>query len=296
METPRLSQLLDLFLRALRAEDASERTLTNYRDMLKQFVAFLADQGCEDLTDVQPMHIREWLIYKKEQGISSAHLYNCYRVPRRFWNWCLAEELVEHDPFARVQKPRLEHVVKHALSDEEIHRLLNACSGKHWLMRRDRALILLLLGTGLRIMEAHQLSVQDVQGDAILVRHGKGKKQRMVPMPTQVKLAISKYLLVCPYRPKLEDPLWWGLYGPLTLDGLKQAVRAAGERAGIKLGPHQLRRTFATRMLAAGASMEHVRLLMGHSDYTVLRQYLHLTEQDLRKASEQFNPIAKLKL
>jgi site-specific recombinase XerD len=294
MQTLRLSQAVDLFLRSILAGDNSIRTVETYRDMLAKFVAFMEDRGCHSLGDVQAPDIREWLIFKKQQGISSAHLYNCYRIPRRFWNWCLSEEYVDYDPFARVAKPKAEQQVKQALSDDQIKALLKACEGRHWLMRRDRALILLLLGTGLRIQECHQLRVCDVQGNSVLV-HGKGKKQRVVPLPPQASLAIHKYLASCPYRPGQEDPLWWGNAGRITLDGLKQAVRAVGERAGMKLGPHMFRRTFATKLLAAGVSMEHVRLLMGHSDYGVLRQYLHLAQSDLEEAIRKYNPLNGLK-
>jgi site-specific recombinase XerD len=295
MEALRLSQAVDLFLRSVLAGDNSVRTVGTYHDMLVKFVEFLQDQGCETLSDVQAPHIREWLIYNKQRGISSAHLYNCYRIPRRWWNWCMLEEYADHDPFARVAKPRVEQQVKQALSDDQIKALLKACEGRHWLMRRDRALILLLLGTGLRIQECHQLRVCDVQGNSVFVQHGKGKKQRVVPLPPQASLAIHKYLAACPYRPGQEDPLWWGNSGKITLDGLKQAVRAVGERAGMKLGPHMFRRTFATKLLAAGVSMEHVRLLMGHSDYGVLRQYLHLSQADLEEAMRRFNPLNGLK-
>jgi integrase/recombinase XerD len=231
VQTLRLSQAIDLFLRSILAGDNSVRTVETYRDMLAKFVEFMEDRGCHSLGDVQTPDIREWLIFKKQQGISSAHLYNCYRIPRRFWNWCMLEEYAEHDPFARVAKPKVEQQVKQALSDEQIKALLKACEGRHWLMRRDRALILLLLGTGLRIQECHQLRVCDVQGNSVFVQHGKGKKQRVVPLPPQASLAIHKYLAACPYRPKENDPLWWGNAGRITLDGLKQAVRAVGERA-----------------------------------------------------------------
>lgn len=295
METVRLAETVKLFLVALQAEGVAPTTLRNYRHMLKMFTEYLHGLGCETLHDVQTHHIRQWLIHKREQGVGGFQVCNCYRLPRRFWRWCIREELVDSDPFGKVSKPKVPQVVKPALTQDEIDRLLNACRGRHWLQLRDRALVILLLSTGLRAMEAHALKVKDVEGDSLLIQ-GKGNKQRMVPLTPQARLALKRYLLACPYKPTGDDPLWWGNSGRLTLDGLKQAVRDLGTRAGVRCGAHRLRHTFATRMLQDGASMEHVRLLLGHSDYTVLRQYLHLTEADLDRTMKEHNPLKGVRL
>lgn len=294
METVSFHDATQLFLTGLQAEGATDNTIKDYDTVLKQFVRFLQEQGCQTVQDVTPAHIRQWIIHKREQGVSSHTLFNAYRLPRRWFNWLLQEGVLDSNPFAKVPKPKLEQVVKRALTDDEIRRLLRTQNSKHWLTLRDRALVTLLLSTGLRAMEAHQLKVKDANGDALLIK-GKGGKQRIVPLTPQARLAIKRYLVACPHRPQPDDPLWWGNSGALTLDGLKQAVRDLGARAGIQCGAHQLRRTFATRLLQSGASMEHVRLLMGHSDYTVLRQYLHLSGDDLRETIKQHNPLRNIK-
>lgn len=295
METARLDETVKLFLTALQAEGVSPTTLRNYQQTLKMFHNFLRGLGCNTLQDVQTHHIRQWLIHKREQGVGGFQVFNCYRLPRRFWRWCIREELVDSDPFEKVSKPKVPQVVKSPLTDEEVNRLLGACKGKHWLQLRDRALVILLLSTGLRACEAHALKVKDIEGDALLIK-GKGNKQRMVPLTPQARLAMKRYILACPHKPSGDDPLWWGNSGRLTLDGLKQAVRDLGTRAGVRVGTHKLRHTFATRLLQSGASMEHVRLLLGHSDYTVLRQYLHLTEADLEQTVRQHNPLKGVRL
>jgi integrase/recombinase XerD len=91
--------------------------------------------------------------------------------------------------------------------------------------------------------------------------------------------------------------LWQGRYGNLTLYGLKLAIRKVGKRAGLKrpLGAHTFRRTFATWSLRNGIDLEHLRQLMGHSDYTVLRQYLALVEADLKQAHHQHSPLRNLR-
>jgi site-specific recombinase XerD len=245
---------------------------------------------------VQPAHIRKWLIHKQRKGVSPYTVRNAYRLPRLFWRWCLREELTTNDPFAKVEKPKVPPKVKPALTPEEVEQILQACNGKHWLRLRDKALILLLLDTGLRIHEAHNLTVADASQDALLIR-GKGGKQRVVFLSHEVRLALRRYLNACPFAPTGDAPLWWGRFGALTLHGLKTAVRDIGARAGLKrrLGPHTFRRTFATWSLRSGIDLEQLRQLMGHSDYTVLRQYLALVEADLKRAHQQHSPLNNLR-
>ena len=294
MENARFSLLLDAFLEELLSDGRRSTTVENYRYLLREFIDFLAGLGCTGPVDVTESHIRQWMIHKRQQNLSEISVHNCYRIPRRFWRWCLENEFANRDPFLRVSCPPPKVQIKRALTDEQIRVLLKVCEGKCWTRKRDRAIVLFLLGTGLRLTEAQALTVADSKQQSVLVRHGKHGKQRIVPVPSQARLAIMKYLIACPFQPGDEDPLWWGTRGALTRDGFQQVVRDIGERAGLKLGPHMFRHTFATRMLAAGASMEHVRLLMGHSDYTVLRNYLHLVERDLQETVQKFNPLNRL--
>jgi site-specific recombinase XerD len=293
-DTNTLFSTLELWLEALQAQRFSPRTVQNYRECVTPFVTFLQQQGCQQLEEVQPHHIRKWLIHKQAQGVSSHTLHNAYRNPRTFWNWCIREGLTEHNPFAKVEPPKREKVLKPALTPEQVEALLKACEGREWLRLRDRALILLLLDTGLRIHECHQLRVMDVVQNALIVR-GKGGKQRVVVLSAEVRLALQRYLKACPYRPTAEQPLWWGADGALTLHGIKLAVRKVGKRAGVKVGAHQLRRTFATWSLRNGIDLEHLRLLMGHSDLKTTQQYLALVEDDLKRAHEQYSPLRMLK-
>jgi len=297
-DTSTLFATLELWLEALQARRVSHRTLQSYREYVTPFVEFLNQQHCHSLEDVQPQHIRRWLLHRQQQGISSHTLFNCYRNPRAFWNWCIREGLTENNPFAKVEPPKKEQVLKRALTPEEVEKLLQACEGKHWLRLRDRALILLLLDTGLRIHEAHSLRVCDVAQDVVVIK-GKGGKRRIVHLSPEVRLTIQRYLKAYQTQQGMnlqaESPLWHGDRGALTLEGCKVAVRKAGKRAGLTLGAHQLRRTFATWSLRSGIDLEHLRLLMGHSDYKVLQQYIALVEQDLKTAHEAHSPLRLLR-
>jgi site-specific recombinase XerD len=296
-ETSELWDCYELWLESMQARGLAPKTLAIYRLEVGQFLRFLHEHlNLTTLDAVRPHHIRKWLIHRQQQGVSNRQLRNDYQSPSTFWRWCIREELTTNDPFAKVEKPRQLPTLKPALTPDEVEALLKACDGKDWLRLRDKALILLLLDTGLRIHEAHHLTVGDALKEMLLIR-GKGGKQRVVFLSHEVRLAIRRYLNACPYNLTDESPLWWGKYGALTLHGLLEAIQKMGKRAGLTkhLGAHAFRRTFATWSLRNGIDLEHLRQLMGHSDYSVLRQYLALVESDLKQAHQQHSPLKNLR-
>ena len=294
--TSELWECYNMWLESMQARGLAPKTLAIYRLEVGQFLRFLHELNLTTLDAVRPVHIRKWLIHRQQQGVSNRQLRNDYQSPATFWRWCLREELTTNNPFAKVEKPRQLPTLKPALTPDEIDALLRACDGKEWLRLRDKALILLLLDTGLRIHEAHNLTVEDASQDTLLIR-GKGGKQRVVFLSHEVRLAIRRYLNACPFAPTGDAPLWWGERGVLTLHGLLEAIQKIGKRAGLPkhLGAHVFRRTFATWSLRSGIDLEQLRQLMGHSDYTVLRQYLALVEADLKRAHQQHSPLNNLR-
>lgn len=293
--TSELTETAELWLQAVALRTGSPQTVSNYRTVIRGFIDSLHQQGVQTLAQVQPHHIRAYLHQLKAKGRRPHTLHKHYTVTRIYWNFCLREELVSHNPYTRVEKPKAPLQVKPTPSVEEVQRLLAACSGGDWMRKRDRALILLLISTGLRISEARSLTVQDAKQECLLIT-GKGSKQRAVFLLPEVRLALRQYLNACPHPLQPESPLWWGRFGPLTRDGLLEAIQKAGQRAGLKehLGAHALRRFFATESLKAGIDLEQLRRLMGHSDFTVLRHYLHLAQEDLARAHRQYNPLHTL--
>ena len=124
MKTPRLTiqvqqseirEAFTLWLEALEARGIAPRTLENYRESVKGFVAFL-EPLAPTLDAVQPAHIRKWLIERQRAGVSPHTVRNAYRLPRLFWRWCLREELTTNDPFQKVEKPKVPPTVKPALT------------------------------------------------------------------------------------------------------------------------------------------------------------------------------------
>ena len=290
-----LQEAFQLWMESMQARAFSPKTLYGYKVNVGAFIRFLNAPGLTELEQVQPTHIRKWLTYRREKGVSNAQLWNDYRQPRTFWNWCLREELTTHNPFTKVEKPRLETVVKPALTPEQVEALLKACEGKDWLRLRDRALLLTLLDTGLRASEVHSLKATDEKRDTLLIR-GKGGKRRVVFLCPETRLALRRYLNACPHSLTDDSPLWWGRNGALTLWGLLEVIENIGKRAGITpLGAHIFRRTHAVWSLRSGIDLAHLQKMLGHSSMSVLvKHYLPLLESDLKEAHRQHSPVNTL--
>ncbi len=291
-ERNQLMQLLELWLEAKEASGCSPATLDHYSREVSMFAKWLMQ---EDLNigpdDVTPSHIRRYLIKRRNDGISTHTVHDSYRNPKIFWTWMVREELTDNNPYVKVDPPKRDKVMKPDLSKEEVQRLFAACQGRDFRMLRDRALLGVLLDTGLRIHEAANLKVADIMDDTMIIR-GKGGKHRYVFLSPEVRLSLRRYLRACPCELGPEDPLWVGHQGQYTSRGLQQVVIDIGQRAGITpLGPHRLRRTFATWSLRSGCDIETLRRLMGHSSLSVLQGYLALVETDLKKAHTEHSPM-----
>lgn len=290
---------LELWLETCASKGVSAKTLKTYRTQVTPFVQFLHQQGCQTFEDVHPQHIRRWLLHWREQGVSADTLWDYFRNPRTFWNWCIREGLTESNPFLRVEPPKRGKTIKQALTPAQVELLLTECATKHWLDCRNYALVLCLVSTGLRAHEVLTLRVEHASQETAVIT-GKGNKQRVVVLSGELRLALARYLRALEKQTgrKLEPsaPLWWSERGhPLTLDGLKITIRKLGKKVGLTLGTHRLRRTFGTWCIVNGMNVKHVQELLGHSDLETTMLYLNLTERDLLEAYRQHDPLKLLK-
>ncbi len=287
-----LHEAIALFCEDASARGLSPRTVRFYHDALTRF----ALQANIPLEQVDAFAIRRYLLHR-QQAVNSTHTVHAdYRALRAFFAWCVREELLQHNPMRKVQSPKTDTVAKPPLSEDQIRQILDACRGNDWRALRDRALVLVLLDTGLRIGEVQRMTVANGRSETFLIR-GKSRRDRLVCLSAETRMAIGKYLRACPEPLTPESPLWWGERGALTVHGLQEAVERIGKRAGLKerLGCHAFRRTFAILSLRSGMSLEHLRELLGHRDFAMLKHYVHLVETDLREAHRRHSPLKLLR-
>ncbi len=281
---------VEIFLVDCQARKLSTRTLEYYSESLTPFVAY---SKRVHLTEISTADIRQYLISLQERGLTAHSQHSHARALRAFFNFCVAEELLIVSPFAKVKMPKLPKPEPKAFSEDEIPIILGACK-----TLRDRALILLLLDTGIRIEESTKLLIGDVEDSTVTIRAGKGDKYRVTFVGAKTRKAILKYLGTERHGSTKSDPLFvaHGTTAALTVSGAMQIMKRLRKATKIEhLSAHTFRRTFAIASLRSGMAVHVLAKLMGHSDIQVLRSYLDITKEDLRDQSRKHGVVDNLK-
>lgn len=274
--TIRYSLYLDSFIRSLRAENCSERTVETYSQSLEQFAAFLKAKGMP----TRPEHItREYIeafiadiLTRAKPATASTR----YHGLRRYFKWLIEEGEIKESPMRNIRQPRIPEQPPEILDPEDIQKILRACQGHRFEGRRDMAIIRILIDTGLRRSEMAGLTLDDVDlGDQTLRVVGKGSRVRIVPYGRKAARDLDRYLRV---RQQRQDAslaaLWLGKRGPMTPGGMYQVVRDRAEQAGVgHVYTHLLRHTFAHMWLVADGTEGDLMRLAGWRSRTMLGRY-----------------------
>ncbi len=302
-----LNQALDRFLEHLQVHRrASAHTLRAYEQDLRHWLNDLGEREIHGLAGLssrlRPLHLRSYLatLFETHERTSL-----CRRLSaiRSFLRYLRAQEWISRDAGVLVPSPKAKKSLPKFLKIEEIEDLVKAPDGNTWLGRRDRALLELLYGSGLRVSEAVGLDLRDIDLDAGWVRvFGKGSKERNVPFGPPAREALKIYL---ESRQNLmggrseaspDSPLFVNFRGTrLTSRSVarilnKHLVRMASSKS---LSPHGLRHSFATHLLAAGADLRTIQELLGHSRLSTTQRYTHVDLGGLMDEYRDAHPLNK---
>ncbi|MEX1140734.1 MAG: site-specific tyrosine recombinase [Thermoleophilaceae bacterium] len=279
----------------------SRNTLEAYRSDLLQFGRFLEERGLTAL-GVAPVDLADFLagLGGSDGGSASAATVNRKSAClRSFYRHLRREELIEGDPTAKLARARPSRRLPNVLTRGEVGKLLEQPSGTEPIELRDRALLELMYACGLRASEATALEVTDVDLEELALRaHGKGSKERLVPVGRTAGEAVRRYLergrgqLV---GDRVERRLFVNFRGgPLTRQGLYKIVRRHARSAGLeqRMSPHTLRHSFATHLLAGGCDLRSVQEMLGHADVSTTQLYTHLSSERLKDVYFRAHPRA----
>ena len=288
----------------------ARNTLEAYRTDLLQFGVFLAARA-RDATEAERADVADFLadlatgIAPDPDGnggraaCSPATISRKTACLRSFYRHLRREELIEDDPTATVTPPQKSRKLPQVLSHAEVTRLLDSARGADAIELRDRALLEVMYGCGLRASEAIGLEIGDVDMRRGFVRpHGKGSKERIVPLGSQASRAISRYLRQG--RPelvgaKVERKLFVNFRGgSLTRQGLYKIIQRHAKEAGLegRMSPHTLRHTFATHLLSGGCDLRSVQEMLGHADVATTQLYTHLSRERIKEVYFRAHPRA----
>jgi len=293
-----LSQHFESYLEHLRATGASPATLRAYRTDLRQLERWLTASDTA-IEDADTHLLRRYAAYLGTMRYAPATASRKLSAMRGAYAWLHARDRVPRDPAAVVPGPKQPRTLPATLNEHELGRLLEGKLPPGPLGLRDRALLELLYGCGLRASEACSLRLRDVDLSGRRVRvTGKGDKQRVVPIGRSAMRAIDRYIRDA--RPALlrdvaSPVLFVTLRGrPLRPSDVRRALASALRREGLpSRSPHALRHSFATHLLEGGADLLSIQELLGHASVATTQVYTHVSVRHLKTAHAHAHPRAR---
>lgn len=303
-----LSRVMEGYVLSLRARHLSENTILDYTRTLHKFAGFLVtDPAVHEITSV---HIELFLASHK--NLSNKSLKNYYIGLSALWTWLVREGFAAENIVRKLTPPKVEQKEVVPLSESEIKLIMGALNRSriytrggqaidHALgsMERNRAIILLMLDTGIRASELCDLKMEDMdsRNNRVFVKKGKGMKERTLPFSPRTGQMIWRYL-ASRRDAQPADPLFASkLNRPMTRTKLAEMFANIGKRAGVAgFHPHRLRHTFAVMYLRNGGNAFSLQHMLGHSSLEMVRYYLKLAQVDIDNVHRRASPVDNLRL
>jgi site-specific recombinase XerD len=295
-----------------KCEGKSPATIRYYTGMLRRFQNYCSANGYpESPQQITANHIRQFLWYVANEPVrwdgsstsarkpaTMSTVAHYYRVLHAFFNWLETEQMIASSPMEKLKRPKEARKVVQALSPSEVNQLLRGCSSKGFLDVRNRVIIMVMLDSGMKVTELANLVLDDINLDtgSILIRKGKGNKQRIVRVGSKAQKALWQYVNL--YHRGDTKSMFTDPSGvSLGVGGVKLMVRRLGKKCGLsEVHVHRLRHTFAISFLRAGGDVFSLQYLLGHSTLVMTQRYLQsLNADDAAKAHKRCSPLDNMK-
>jgi len=293
-----LTSQLDLLQQHLIVEKGLARnTLAAYMSDLQYFCAFAQARGASTFQELTREDIVVYLAERRQQGIAARSIARELVSLKTLYRFLHAHEAGTADPTAQIQAPKPGQYLPNVLTPQEVEQFLQTPDISTPLGKRDAALLELLYATGLRASELVSLTLGDVQTTAGYVKvHGKGGKERLVPVGEMAAAQLDDYLLegrpqLVKMRPAVFLFVNRSAQG-LTRQGLWKIIKKYMHQAAIHkpFSPHTLRHSFATHLLEGGADLRSLQHMLGHVDISTTQIYTHVVQQRLRALYTTHHP------
>ena len=284
---------------------ASAHTLDAYMRDLGGFLRFVQDHnggrpGLSDLDALRASDFRAWMASRAGDGLSRSSIARGLSVLRGFFRWMERNGHAANHTLRALRGPKLPHAIPRPLTVDDAELLLDSMDllpGEPWELHRDVAFFTLLYGCGLRISEALNLTRRALDPGETLLIHGKGGKQRLVPVLPVVREALAAYQSACPWRGGPEAPAFVGLRGKrLNPSVAQKRMRMLRVTLGLPetATPHALRHSFATHLLGAGGDLRTIQELLGHASLSTTQRYTEVDTDSLMRTYRAAHPRAGL--
>ena len=298
-----IKNLLEDFLNYLSFEkNYSVNTIRGYRKDLEEFLKFLEAQKIESLESLEPFHLRYYLLFLKREKREPTTIARKLSSIRSFLKYLLKQKKIKKNLVNYLSNPKISKKLPLVPTEEEINNFIdNLEEGRNeFLDLRDRALLEIAYGCGLRVSEIANLTLDQINFGLQIIRIvGKGKKERIVPFGKKAFKALKDYLEIRDFLlsklNKETNYVFLNLRGEgLTERGIRYVIKERGKKQGLfYLHPHTLRHAFATHLLNAGVDLRSIQEMLGHSSLTTTEVYTKVNYEYLLKTYLKAHPRAK---
>ena len=281
----------------------SDHTLASYLYDIKDFCLFFAQHSGEEVTgdvirEMRISDLRSWIAWRNERNLSARSHGRALSTLRNFYRYLRKYEDIENSAIGQFSLRQTAIRLPRAVTVEQALQLIEEASWwdeSSWVHLRDKAVMLLMYGCGLRISEALGIRWENFSDHHRKLRvTGKGNKEREIPVLPKIYGALEDYNRACPYS--TEESLFFGKRGkPLHPAVFQKQFRILSREIGLpeQVTPHALRHSYATHLLGAGANLRDIQELLGHASLSTTQRYTHLDHERLQKEYNKAHPAAK---
>lgn len=273
----------------------SDKTKESYGYDLNTYKDFLYDKGITNVKSITTNDIEDYLKYRNDENELTSTIAHNLTVIKNFHSYLLKSKIIDKDVSENISRPKLRKTLPKTLSIEDIDKLLDIRLNSLF-DYRNKAMIELMYGSGLRVSELISLDLHSIDFTNCIIRiTGKGKKDRIVPVGEYSMYYLEKYLEVRNSMLKKEntDALFLNNHGKrMTRQGFFKNLKSILRNQGLdeNVSPHTLRHSFATHLLERGADLRSIQELLGHSDIATTRIYTHITDNKVKEDYKKYHP------
>ena len=282
----------------------SNNTIVSYKSDVLKFFKFLESHldsipSIKNLRNLTITDFRSFLSYQRNNGIISNSIARNISSLKSFFNYLIKHDVLKNSPVLSLKSPKLKKSLPRPINVNlaiEVIKYAKIIEDEKWIGLRNKSILLLLYGCGLRISEALSLNYEDIENEDYILVKGKGGKERIVPMMDYIKKGILDYINECPKEIRSEDPLFVGKrmnrLSPRIIQYALEKIRNSLSLPETAT-PHALRHSFATHLLDSGGDLRTIQELLGHSSLSTTQKYTKVETSKLYEAYSKSHPLAK---
>lgn len=280
-----MEQILNIYLSDLEQQNFSIKTIKTYKNNIRILIRHLNNIGITDIEQITPMHIKQFISYKKENNCSAVYINNLLKCYRVFFTFCVEYEYTEVNPMTKIKNLKAPKTIITTFNDTESKAMMEYYRGSDFLSIRNKTIVTLLFESGIRANELCNIKLCDFMQTYIII-NGKGSKQRIAPISMPLLKQLNKYIR---YRNKQfkepNDYLFLSRNNnKLTVEMLEVIIRDCGSvsvRKEIRCSPHTIRHYFSNQQILKGTDIYTLSLLLGHNSVEVTQSYLRSLDKNL---------------